>query len=98
MQGSAQHHTGVVVVIRFDVLVVRASLGPRLVLSVLAIAAATTTARAQQSDVSFGPFVSYLPSISGSPLAGLALTIATGPLALRGSGHLSLESMDASTG
>jgi cell wall-associated NlpC family hydrolase len=47
---------------------------------------------AQQSDVTVSPFVSFLPTAGASPLAGLALTLAgNGGLALRASGHLSLE-------
>jgi cell wall-associated NlpC family hydrolase len=49
-------------------------------------------AAAQQSDVTVSPFVTFLPTTGASPLAGLALTLAgNGPLALRASGHLSLE-------
>jgi cell wall-associated NlpC family hydrolase len=94
---SATHYTGVVVVIRTDAPTVRASFGRRLVLPLILAAASFADARAQQSDVSIGPFVSYFPSISASPLAGLALTLANGPLALRGSGHLSLDDPNRST-
>lgn len=83
--------------IRVDALSVRAFVGRRLIASSLLVAASTSEARAQQSDVSIGAFLSYLPTISSSPLAGLALTLANGPMALRGSGHLSLENLDAST-
>jgi cell wall-associated NlpC family hydrolase len=96
MQSSVEHHTGVAVVIRVDTLSVRASVGRRLIASSLLVAASTSEARAQQSDVSVGAFLSYLPSISSSPLAGLALTLANGPMALRASGHLALENADAS--
>ena len=83
--------------IRVDVLSVRASVGRRLIASALVAAAASTSeARAQQSDVSIGAFLSYLPTLSSSPLAGLALTLANGPMGLRASGHLSLEDRDAS--
>ena len=81
--------------IRPDAPSVRASHGCRLVVCALLVAASAAEARAQQSDVSIGPFLSYLPSISSSPLAGLALTFANGPMALRASGHLSLENRDA---
>lgn len=59
-----------------------------------------SVADAQQSDVSVSPFVSFLPSTGASPLAGLALTLAgNGGLALRASGHLSLETTnDGSVG
>jgi cell wall-associated NlpC family hydrolase len=84
-------------VIRTESLPVRALLGRRLVFPLFLAAASSAEARAQQSDVSIGPFVSYFPSISTSPLAGLALTLANGPLALRASGHLSLEDPNSST-
>lgn len=47
-------------------------------------------AGAQQSDVSLSPFVSFFPSGTANPMAGLALTFAGGPLALRAGGHISL--------
>ncbi len=50
---------------------------------------------AQQTDLSVSPFVSFLPTAGASPLAGLALTVAgNGPLALRASGHMSLENQN----
>lgn len=52
----------------------------------------------QQSDLSVSPFVSFLPTSGASPLAGLALTLAgNGGLALRASGHLSLENSGNNT-
>lgn len=51
-----------------------------------------TTATAQRSELTLRPFVAFLPTTGASPLAGLALTLAgNGGLALRASGHLSLE-------
>lgn len=62
-----------------------------------AVAAPCAAALAQQSDVQVSPFVSFLPSTGASPLAGLALTLAgNGGLALRASGHLSLENPNTS--
>jgi hypothetical protein len=54
-------------------------------------AAAVALAGAQQSSVSFSPFVSFLPSGSPRPMAGLALTLADGPFALRGGGQISIQ-------
>ena len=62
--------------------------------SVLALSALVplATAAAQQSEVAVSPFVTFLPTAGASPLAGLALTLAgNGGLALRASGHVSLE-------
>lgn len=57
----------------------------------------STTAAAQQSELSISPFVSFRPSGGNSPLAGLALTIggASG-FAIRGSGHLALDPTNTS--
>jgi cell wall-associated NlpC family hydrolase len=63
-----------------------------LALSCIAPMAPLATLGAQRSDVSLSPFVSFLPATGASPLAGLAITLAgNGGLALRASGHLSLE-------
>ena len=60
-----------------------------------AAAATPTLLAAQQADVSVTPFVSFLPTTGASPLAGLALTLAgNSGLALRASGHVSLESQN----
>jgi cell wall-associated NlpC family hydrolase len=64
--------------------------------------AATATplslAAAQQSDLSVSPFVSFLPTMGGNPLAGLALTLAgDGGLGIRASGHVSLENQNNGT-
>jgi len=57
-----------------------------------ALLASAQVVAAQQSDLSITPFVSFLPSVGTSPLAGLALTLAgNGGLGLRASGHLALE-------
>jgi len=74
-----------------DSLSVRRSLARALSSALIVLPAVATLGRAQQSDLSIGPFLSYLPSSGASPLAGLALTIASGSIAFRGSGHLSLE-------
>lgn len=50
---------------------------------------------AQLPGVSLSPFVTFLPTGSANPMAGLALAIAGGPLALRGSGHLSVQEHNA---
>jgi cell wall-associated NlpC family hydrolase len=69
----------------------RAAIGA-LVLAQAAIVTPLAIAGAQQSDVTVSPFVSFLPTTGASPLAGLALTLAgNSGLALRASGHLSLE-------
>ncbi len=69
--------------------------------AVLPSAMVVTHARiagAQTADVTVAPFVSFLPTTGASPLAGLALTLAgNAPLALRASGHLSLENTNGST-
>jgi cell wall-associated NlpC family hydrolase len=57
-----------------------------------ALLAPAAVARAQQSDLSISPFVSFLPSAGASPLAGLALTLAgNAGFGLRGSAHMALE-------
>jgi cell wall-associated NlpC family hydrolase len=62
------------------------------VLSTTALAAPLVAAGAQQADISLSPFVTFMPTGGASPLAGLALTMAgNSGLALRASGHLSLE-------
>lgn len=78
------------------------------ILSVLGIAAVATTIAtvgAQQTeeaprsptrpDFSLSPFVSFLPSGSAATMSGLALTFASGPIALRGSGHISIRDRSA---
>jgi hypothetical protein len=67
-------------------------LGRRLPVAALLFSAIPAATRAQQPDFTVGPFLSYFPSAGASPLAGLALTLANGPVAFRGSGHLSLAS------
>jgi cell wall-associated NlpC family hydrolase len=57
-----------------------------------AIATPLLSVRAQQSDLSVSPFVSFLPSAGTSPLAGLALTVAgNSALGLRASAHMALD-------
>jgi cell wall-associated NlpC family hydrolase len=64
----------------------------------LVVALPLSRAGAQQSDLSVSPFVSFLPATGASPLAGLGLTLAgNGGLALRASGHLSLDNQHNST-
>jgi cell wall-associated NlpC family hydrolase len=74
----------------------------RLVAAVVLPSAVAVTlpgaASAQSSDVTVAPFVAFLPTTGASPLAGLAITLAgTGPIALRASGHLSLENTNGPT-
>jgi len=68
------------------------------VLSTTALAAPFLAAGAQQTGVSLSPFVTFLPTGGASPLAGLALTMAgNSGLALRASGHVSLENQNANS-
>ena len=46
---------------------------------------------AQASGASFSPFVTFLPTGSPRPMAGLALTLADGPFALRAGGQMSIQ-------
>jgi hypothetical protein len=63
---------------------------PQLLLA--GIAAPVVAASAQRSDLAVTPFVSFLPSTGGSPLAGLALTLGgNGGLAFRASGNFALQ-------
>ena len=63
-----------------------------------ALAVASTSAIAQQSGVSLSPFVTFIPEVDASPLAGLSLAITGGPLSLRAGGHLSMHDRAASSG
>lgn len=68
------------------------------VVSTTALIAPLFAVVAQQTDVSISPFVTFLPTGGVSPLAGLALTMAgNGGLALRASGHASLESANVTS-
>jgi cell wall-associated NlpC family hydrolase len=68
------------------------------VLSTTALVAPLVAASAQQADLSLSPFVTFMPSGGASPLAGLALTMAgNSGLALRASGHVSLENTNVSS-
>jgi cell wall-associated NlpC family hydrolase len=68
------------------------------VLSTTALITPLVAARAQQADVSLSPFVTFMPSGGASPLAGLALTMAgNSGLALRASGHISLENTNVNS-
>jgi hypothetical protein len=76
--------------IRLSIRPARSSFGlslPAVALALVAIPAQTHA----QSDLSVGPFLSYFPSVSTSPLAGLALTLANGPVGFRASGQVSLN-------
>jgi cell wall-associated NlpC family hydrolase len=53
------------------------------------------TSAAQQSGVSLSPFITFLPTGGANPMAGLAIAVSGGPLALRASGHLSFEERSA---
>jgi hypothetical protein len=56
------------------------------------IAAPVVAVSAQRSDLAVTPFVSFLPSTGGSPLAGLALTLGgNSGLAFRASGNFALQ-------
>ena len=68
-----------------------------LVAGAAALAIVPTSAAPQQSGVSLSPFVAFLPTGSASPMAGLSLSIAGGPLALRAGGHMSLEERGTAT-
>jgi hypothetical protein len=66
-------------------------------LLVAGIAAPVVAASAQRSDLSVAPFVSFLPSTGGSPLAGLALTLGgNSGLAFRASGNFALQNTNSS--
>lgn len=74
-----------------------ARVGGAVVLSLAAVVTPLARTKAQQSDVSVSPFVSFLPTTGASPLAGLAVTLAgNSAIALRASGHLSLENSNTS--
>ena len=73
----------------------RFSLRP--VLGAAAVAVSAAVVGAQQSEVSISPFVTFLPTESARPMAGLSLTFAGGPLALRAGGQLSLRDRDTYT-
>ena len=68
----------------------RASFGRTLPAVAILVATIPAQSRAQQSDLSVGPFLSYFPSAGASPLAGIALSLANGPIGFRASGNLSL--------
>lgn len=61
----------------------------------LAVGFAIHRISAQQPGVSLSPFVTFVPTGSANPMGGLALGVAGGPLALRGSGHVSLQEHNA---
>ena len=62
-----------------------------LVPGVALICAALAPTAAQTPGVSLSPFLTFLPTGSSSPSAGLSMTVSGGPIALRAGGHLSLE-------
>jgi len=75
--------------------VYRSTLASAAIASAL-IAAPSIAAAQQRSDLVISPFVSFLPTVGGNPLAGLALTLAgSSGLGLRASAHLALESSPA---
>lgn len=86
-------------------IVLRLSICPNIAAAALVASVAAAGAQQQQPDeaprapirpdLSLGPFVAFLPSGSPGPMTGLALTLAAGPLALRGGGHLSLQDRGA---
>jgi cell wall-associated NlpC family hydrolase len=72
---------------------------PRRPLTTALLVSIAASATAQQSNLSIGPFLTYLPTAGASPLAGLALTLVGEPIGFRASGQLSLgnQSTFAST-
>ena len=66
-------------------------------LALAAVVAPISLASAQQSELAVSPFVSFLPTTGASPLAGLALTLGGGPLALRGGAHIGLENQNSNS-
>ena len=67
-------------------------------LLVAGIAVPVVAASAQRSELSVTPFVSFLPSSGGSPLAGLALTLGgNSGLAFRASGNFALQNNNNSS-
>ena len=70
---------------------------PSLGLVACAVAAPLSSASAQSSALALSPFVTFLPSPSESPLAGLALTLGrTTGLAIRVGGQLALQNSNTS--
>jgi hypothetical protein len=79
----------------------------RLVLGAAAASVAFATANAQQESeppqlpqlpeihVTLNPFVTFVPAQSAGPMTGLALSLASGPLAIRAGGHISLRDRNA---
>ena len=70
----------------------------RLTLGAATLVSAFAIANAQQPQVSLSPFVSFAPTESARPMAGLSLMFTGGPLAIRAGGHLSLRDRGISTG
>lgn len=60
-------------------------------LAVSTLLIATAVARAQRTNVTIDPFLSFPPSGSAQSMTGLALSVSAGPLALRAGGHISLQ-------
>jgi cell wall-associated NlpC family hydrolase len=69
-----------------------------LVLGAASLFAASTPTAAQTPGVSLSPFVTFLPTGSATPSAGLSMTVSGGPIALRAGGHLSLEERNSLPG
>jgi cell wall-associated NlpC family hydrolase len=70
-------------------------LPPLLALGVIALTAPLATAHAQQGGVTLSPFVTFLPTGSASPMAGLSISLAGGPIAVRAGGHLAVQERGA---
>jgi len=68
------------------------------VLGAVMLFAASASTTAQTPGVSLSPFVTFLPTGSASPSAGLSMTVSGGPVALRAGGHLSLEERNSLPG
>jgi len=73
--------------------VLRFSIVPAL--GAAAAAASLAAAGAQQPNVTLNPFVTFPPAGVAGPMTGLALTVASGPLALRAGAHISLQDRSA---
>ena len=65
-------------------------------LAACVLATPAARASAQQSGLAVSPFVSFYRAGGASPLAGLALTLGAGGLALRVSGQMSLDNSNTS--
>ncbi len=65
------------------------------VLGAAAVAVSVAAAGAQKPDVTLNPFVIFPPAGIPGPMTGLALTVASGPFALRAGAHISVRDRGA---